>query len=68
MQTAENVVRLEDLPDTLTPLEAFAVLRISRSLGYKMINSGELPVLRLGCGRRVRVSKVALQEFLQPKP
>lgn len=66
--TKEKVMRFEDMPETLTPLEAFEILRISRSFGYRMIRNGELPVVRMGCGRKYVVSKVALQEMLRPKP
>lgn len=38
---------------TLSVPETAKVLNISRSLAFKMANSGELPVLRLGMKRMV---------------
>jgi hypothetical protein len=37
-----------DLPPTLKPIEAFAVLRVGRTAGYEMLRRNEIPCLRLG--------------------
>jgi excisionase family DNA binding protein len=47
----------------LKPKRAFELLDISRSTGYAMIASGELPCVRIG--RAVRVPVEALKEWVK---
>jgi excisionase family DNA binding protein len=47
----------------LKPKKAFELLDISRSTGYAMIASGELPCVRIG--RAVRVPVEALKEWVK---
>lgn len=47
----------------LRPKRAFELLDISRSTGYAMIASGELPCVRIG--RAVRVPVEALKEWVK---
>ncbi len=44
--------------------EVAALLRVSRSKVYDMINCGELPALRFG-PKTVRVSRVTLERWLE---
>ena len=53
---------------TLSVEEAANVLGIGRSLAYDLARRGELPgVLRLG-HKRLRVSRVALEQYLAQSP
>jgi excisionase family DNA binding protein len=54
---------MHQLPPTLRPEEAFALLRIGRSLGYRMLADGRLPSLRLG--RRIVVPTAPLLRLLE---
>ncbi len=45
------------------PEEAFKMLGIGRSLGYNLINSGQLPSVRLG--RRLLVPISGLERLLE---
>lgn len=47
----------------LRPKRAFELLAISRSTGYAMIASGELPSIRIG--RAVRVPVDALKQWVE---
>ncbi len=47
----------------LKPKKAFELLDISRSTGYAMIASGELPSIRIG--RAVRVPVDALKQWVE---
>ena len=47
---------------TLTVAEAIAVLGISRTLAYRLIKDGKLPVIRLG--KRVLIPVSALEKIL----
>ena len=49
---------------TLTVEEAAARLGISRTLAYELARTGRLPVPVLRLGRRVLVSKLALERVL----
>ena len=48
---------------TLSVEEAGRALGIGRPLAYRLVREGRLPVMRLG--RRLRVSKPALDEMLK---
>ncbi len=49
-------------PLLLTASEVAKLLRVGRTKVYKMMNSGELPVIRLG--KAIRVPKQALTAWL----
>ena len=55
---------LADFPEVLTILEFAALFRLSRSSAYDYARRGMLPVAVIRCGRRMFVSKAALQEVL----
>jgi hypothetical protein len=46
---------LDDLPPTLSPVEAFRLLGLGRTKGYELLRSGEWPtrVIRLGAVIRI---------------
>ena len=52
----------EDLPLTLTVVEAASVLRIGRTSAYKLIRCGRLRCIR--CGKVIRIPREAIFEFL----
>ena len=52
----------EDLPLTLTVVEAASVLRIRRTSAYKLIRCGRLRCIR--CGKVIRIPREAIFEFL----
>lgn len=52
----------EDLPLTLTVVEAASVLRIGRTSAYKLIRWGRLRCIR--CGKVIRIPREAIFEFL----
>jgi len=56
-------MRLEDMPDVLTIVEAAAVLRIGRGTAYQMATRKLLPTVALG--RRIVVPKRALIAMLE---
>lgn len=47
------------------PAEAFKMLNVSRSKGYAMLMSGEIPSIRIG--RAVRVPMVKLREWIEQR-
>jgi excisionase family DNA binding protein len=47
----------------MRPAEAFKALGVSRSKGYAMLASGELPAIRIG--RSIRVPVAALREWVE---
>ncbi len=49
----------------LTPKETWETLKISRSLCYHMIRTGEIKSVRFG--RAIRIPKAALLEWLESK-
>lgn len=54
--------KLEQLPVVLTPSEAMDVLGVGKNTMYRLLNSGELPAVRIG--RNWRISINALQLFV----
>ena len=46
----------EEYGEYLTPPEAMEMLNIGRNTFYKLVNSGELPALRIGKQWRIRKS------------
>lgn len=63
MKSNENYKNFEDLPLAMTVEEAAGVLKIGRSLAYEMVRSGKLKSLRIG--RKIRISRTALADFLE---
>ena len=57
--------RLNSTDETrlLKPDEVSAILRISRSLAYRMMQTGQIPTIRFGGSVRVRACD--LDEFVQ---
>ena len=53
---------LELLPDVLTVKDVQEILRIGRTQTYNLINTGQLPSIRIGSA--IRIPKSALLEFL----
>jgi len=52
----------DGMPAIMTVPEAARFLKIGRTAAYEAIRTGQLPALRLG--RKLRVSRVAVQEAL----
>jgi len=55
-------MKLNELPDILTVADISDVLGIGHNAAYKLVNSGQLKSVRVG--RHIRISKIALLEFL----
>lgn len=66
MQTTDyNELReqkLEQLPVLFTSSEAMEVLGVGRNTMYRLLNSGELPAIRIG--RSWRITWDALEDYL----
>ena len=62
MPDLERVMRLLDLPPTLTVAEAGELLGLSRSAAYRAADAGQLPTLRFG--RKLRVPTPGLMALL----
>jgi excisionase family DNA binding protein len=60
VETPTPVARAEP-PLLLTPEQAFALLQVGRTHGWRLINSGAIPSVRLS-ERVVRVPRAALEE------
>ncbi len=50
-----------DLPEWLTVDEYAAVLDISVGVVYESVKAGDLPVMRIGRGQRIRIHRDALR-------
>jgi excisionase family DNA binding protein len=59
-KTKPAIVRLDDLPELLTPEDCAAVLRVSRNSMYELLKTGAVPSLKYG--RLIRIRKSALLE------
>ena len=59
-----NVLNSQERP-TISPEEAFRVLGINRTTGYKAIQDGTFPVAVLRVGRLIRIPTAALARLLQ---
>ena len=57
----------KNLPDVLNWQQACKVLGCSRSHFYNLVNSGELPGLRLGRVKGLRVKKIDCINYLDKK-
>jgi excisionase family DNA binding protein len=55
----------DDTSDLLTVAEAMAELRCSESTVRRLIASGELPAVRLGTARLVRIPRAGLDALLE---
>lgn len=55
---------LDEYPDVLNTDEVISILSISRNLLYQLINSGELPAMRVG-SKIWRIRKDNLIQYLQ---
>lgn len=52
----------EQLPVELTAAEAMDVLGVGKNTMYRLLNSGELPAIRIGRSWRIKLS--SLQNFI----
>lgn len=52
----------DQLPIVLTPAEAMDVLGVGKNTMYRLLNSGQLPAVRIG--RSWRVTLDAIQQFI----
>jgi excisionase family DNA binding protein len=57
-------LRPSEAPEALTVDQVAALLQVDRKTVYSVIRRGEIPVVRLG--RVIRVSRQALQTYLNP--
>lgn len=55
----------EQLPIVLTPAEAMDVLGVGKNTMYRLLNSAELPAIRIG--RSWRILEEALENYLRVK-
>lgn len=62
MYDAEEMM-LAEYPDILTPAECREALGIGRSIFYKLVGSGELPVKRVG-NKIWRIAKSDLIKYI----
>lgn len=53
---------LERFPTLLTPLEVMDILGVGKNTVYRLLNSGELPAIRIG--RSWRISEDSLRYFM----
>lgn len=53
----------EQLPIILTPAEAMDVLGVGKNTMYRLLNSGQLPAVRIG--RSWRISMDAIHQFIR---
>lgn len=53
---------LERFPALLTPLEVMDILGVGKNTVYRLLNSGELPAIRIG--RNWRISEDSLRYFM----
>jgi excisionase family DNA binding protein len=59
-------MRLEEAPDVLKVAEVAQLLRVRKDAVYELIQRRELQAVRIGdSGRIIRVTRQALQAFLQ---
>ena len=54
--------KVEQLPVVLTPAEAMEVLGVGKNTIYRLLNSGELPAIRIG--RSWRITDAEIQRFI----
>ena len=59
---ALDLRKQEQLPIVLMPAEAMDVLEVGKNTMYRLLNSGQLPAVRIG--RSWRITQTALDEFL----
>jgi len=57
-----TTVTLTNERKAVSPAEAFALLGVSRGLGYELLRSGKLRSVK--AGRRVLIPVVAIDEYL----
>lgn len=53
---------LERFPALLTPLEVMDILGVGKNTVYRLLNSGELPAIRIG--RSWKITENALTDFI----
>lgn len=56
------IISIEQLPLALTVAEAAEALRIGRCAAYDLVRCGKLRCIHIG--RRIRIPRDAIQEFL----
>lgn len=54
---------ISEMPLVLTVAEVAAVLGIGRHAAYELVQSGALPIIRIG--KHIRVYRDALEKFLE---
>ena len=57
-----NYRSFDDLPLTLTVVEAGQVLRVGRNTAYDLVRCGKLRSIKVG--KQIRIPKQALQDYL----
>lgn len=58
MNTNENAIDTNDIKKLLKPQDVATILNVSRSFAYLLLQSGQLPIVRLGKSVRVRVEDI----------
>lgn len=54
--------KMEQLPMVLTPAEAMEILGVGKNTMYRLLNSGELPAIRIG--RSWRIANTEIERFI----
>lgn len=54
--------KMEQLPMVLTPAEAMEILGVGKNTMYRLLNSGELPAIRIG--RSWRIADTEIERFI----
>ena len=58
-----DITILNDYPDILTPESLMKILKIGRNATYKLLQSGEIPSIRIG--KQYRIPKTYLIEYFR---
>lgn len=54
--------KMEQLPMVLTSAEAMEILGVGKNTMYRLLNSGELPAIRIG--RSWRIANTEIERFI----
>ena len=52
-------------PEILTPRDLMEMLNLSKTTVYAMLNNHIIPAYRVGCGKKWRINKCDLEEYLR---
>lgn len=52
-------------PEILTPRDLMEMLNLSKNTVYDMLNNRIIPAYRIGCGKKWRINKCDLEEYIR---